>query len=231
MIVRIVPIVPVVSKNFETIGKTETLADFHMIVSIASNTEDARSSAMFLGPTTEFWRDIRKRNGGHQSQSESPGSLLSYSLLEIIFSHLSPSSWSHIRARTLTSIKEVIITLSRARRTIESAFGILTLVAKWRIFRSAIRADVTLVEKIVQATICLHNYLCLTENANYKPAGFVDCEDSSGNIINFFSRVQPEFLSYCFPDIHNYKLIFVVLRKFVVNYRIFLHFFHKERRV
>lgn len=71
--------------------------------------------------------------------------------------------------------------LSRARRTIENAFGILA--AKWRIFRRAIRANVDLVEKAVQATVCLHNYLRLTENANYIPAGFVDCEDSSGNII------------------------------------------------
>ena len=75
----IVRIVPVVSKNFETIGTTETIAGFHMIVSIPSNTEDARSLAMFLSPTTEFRRDIRKRIGGHQSQSESPGLLLSYS--------------------------------------------------------------------------------------------------------------------------------------------------------
>ena len=79
MIARIVRIVPVVSKNFETIGTTETIAGFHVIVPIASNTEDARSSAMFLGPTAEFWRDIRKRNGGHQSQSECPGLLSSYS--------------------------------------------------------------------------------------------------------------------------------------------------------
>lgn len=71
--------------------------------------------------------------------------------------------------------------LSRARRTIENAFRIL--VAKWRIFRRAIRADVALVEKIVEATISLNNYLCFTENANYTPAGFVDCKDSSGNII------------------------------------------------
>ena len=35
----------------------------------------------------------------------------------------------------------------------------------------------------MQATICLHNYLRLTENANYTPAGFVDYKDSSGNII------------------------------------------------
>jgi len=33
----------------------------------------------FLGPTTEFWRDIRKQNGGRQSQSESPGFLSFYS--------------------------------------------------------------------------------------------------------------------------------------------------------
>ena len=71
--------------------------------------------------------------------------------------------------------------LSRARRTIENAFGILA--AKWRIFRRAIRGDVALVEKIVQATICLHNYLRLTDNAIYTPVGFVDCEDSSGNLI------------------------------------------------
>lgn len=35
----------------------------------------------------------------------------------------------------------------------------------------------------MQATICLHNYLRLTENANYTPEGFVDREDSSGNIV------------------------------------------------
>ena len=75
----IVRIIPVVSKNVQTIGTTETIAGFHKIVSIASKTEDPRSSAFFLGPTTEFWRDIRKQNGGRQSQSESPGLLSFYS--------------------------------------------------------------------------------------------------------------------------------------------------------
>ena len=36
-------------------------------------------------------------------------------------------------------------------------------------------------------------------------------------ILFCFSRVQAEFLSYCFPDINSYKLIPIVLRKFVVN--------------
>ena len=71
--------------------------------------------------------------------------------------------------------------LSRARRTIENAFGILS--AKWRIYRKPIRADVGTVEKIVKATVCLRNYLRLTENATYVPSGFVDCEKSDGEIV------------------------------------------------
>ena len=35
---------------------------------------------------------------------------------------------------------------------------------------------------IVQAAICLHNYLRKTNGAAYCPAGFVDSEDSSGRI-------------------------------------------------
>ena len=50
-------------------------------------------------------------------------------------------------------------------------------------FRKPIKGTVDLVKKIVGATVCLHNYLRLTENASYIPTGFVDSEDSSGNII------------------------------------------------
>ena len=71
--------------------------------------------------------------------------------------------------------------LSRARRTIENAFGILS--AKLRIFRKPIKANVDSVDKLTKATVCLHNYLRLTENATYTPAGFIDSEDSTGNIL------------------------------------------------
>ena len=37
---------------------------------------------------------------------------------------------------------------------------------------------------IVKACLCLHNYLRLTDNAQYVPSGFVDSEDSSGEIIS-----------------------------------------------
>lgn len=70
--------------------------------------------------------------------------------------------------------------LSRARRTIENAFGILS--ARWRIFRVAIRANVETVELITKAAICLHNYLQLTDNAFYVPSGFVDSENADGSL-------------------------------------------------
>ena len=71
--------------------------------------------------------------------------------------------------------------LSRERRTIENSFGIMS--AKWRIFRRPIKGGVKLVDNIIRACICLHNYLRLTENASYVPEGFVDSEDDSGNLI------------------------------------------------
>ena len=71
--------------------------------------------------------------------------------------------------------------LSCCRRTIENCFGILA--ARWRIFRRPIKAKPETVDSITKACLCLHNYLTLTSNAQYVPAGFVDCEDSSGNTI------------------------------------------------
>lgn len=70
--------------------------------------------------------------------------------------------------------------LSRARRTIENAFGVLS--AQWRIFRRPIRANPDTVDSIVKATVCLHNYLRTTDNAHYIPQGFVDSECHSGEI-------------------------------------------------
>lgn len=70
--------------------------------------------------------------------------------------------------------------LSRARRTIENTYGILS--ARWRIFRVLIRANEETVELITKAAICLHNYLQLTDNAFYVPSGFVDSENADGSL-------------------------------------------------
>ena len=70
--------------------------------------------------------------------------------------------------------------LSRARRTIENAFGILC--ARWRIFYTPIRTKVENVENFVLACLALHNYLRLTDNASYCTSGFTDSHDNTGNL-------------------------------------------------
>lgn len=71
--------------------------------------------------------------------------------------------------------------LSRCRRTIENAFGIL--VARWRILRRPIRASVSTVENITKTCVCLHNYLKQPDNAFYVPNDFIYSENNSGNLI------------------------------------------------
>jgi len=64
--------------------------------------------------------------------------------------------------------------LCRARRTIEQTFGIL--VARWRIFRTPIKAVPENTVKYVMAAVTLHNYLQQTDNSVYCPAGFTETE-------------------------------------------------------
>ncbi|KAL1451262.1 hypothetical protein MTO96_043896 [Rhipicephalus appendiculatus] len=71
--------------------------------------------------------------------------------------------------------------LSRARRLIENAFGIMS--SRWRILRRAFRASETTTENIVRACVVLHNFL-LQESPHsrltYNPPGYVDHEDWEG---------------------------------------------------
>ena len=70
--------------------------------------------------------------------------------------------------------------VSKTRRTIEKVFGILAV--RWRIFRKAIRADIKTVKAIVQACVCLQNFLRLTAKSAYSPQGFIDSEMEDGSI-------------------------------------------------
>ena len=65
--------------------------------------------------------------------------------------------------------------LSRARRVIENAFGILA--ARWRVFMQSLQTSSENAETIVKATICLHNFLRQTKSAAYCHTGFVDSWD------------------------------------------------------
>jgi len=77
--------------------------------------------------------------------------------------------------------------LSRARRTIENAFEIL--VSRWKIFRKPIYMNPAIVDNIVIACVCLHNFLktendaLLVRHRIYCPANFVDSESQNGDTV------------------------------------------------
>lgn len=83
--------------------------------------------------------------------------------------------------------------LSRARRVVENAFGILS--AKFRVFRSPIALKVSTVRKIVLATTCLHNFLRKSTNERDENEFMdsVDFEDTESATMNEGSwRTQHE---------------------------------------
>ncbi|XP_025266348.1 protein ALP1-like [Camponotus floridanus] len=75
--------------------------------------------------------------------------------------------------------------LSRARRVIENTFGILA--SRWRILHTNIIASVSTIERIVCATLCLHNFVKIEELSSkqryYCPDNYVDRYDDSGCVI------------------------------------------------
>lgn len=84
--------------------------------------------------------------------------------------------------------------LCRGRRIIENSFGIL--VARWRILKQTINLFPDNVEKIVLATIALHNFIMRNDtNAKYCPANYVDTEDKEKNIIRGNWRLETDTLS------------------------------------
>ena len=52
--------------------------------------------------------------------------------------------------------------LSRARRVVENAFGILA--SRWRVLRRPLEVQPETVDRVVLASCCLHNLLCKERN-------------------------------------------------------------------
>lgn len=71
----------------------------------------------------------------------------------------------------------LIIRLSRARRVVENAFGILA--SRFEVYRSPMRFKLCTIRKIVLATVVLHNYLRQRRatSLSYMPGGSIDVEE------------------------------------------------------
>ncbi|XP_077314623.1 uncharacterized protein LOC143934951 [Lithobates pipiens] len=84
--------------------------------------------------------------------------------------------------RNLTAQQKIFnYRLSRARRVVENAFGIMA--SRFRIFHTAMNAAVEKVDIIVECCCMLHNFLRCT-TVSYMPTSAVDMEDiTSGTIV------------------------------------------------
>lgn len=82
--------------------------------------------------------------------------------------------------------------LSRARRIVENAFGILS--NRFRIFSHAIGLQIDKIEDIVLCCCALHNFLRSRQSSRliYTPPGCLDAEDCDGNIILGNWRNNPQ---------------------------------------
>ncbi|XP_018572512.2 protein ALP1-like [Anoplophora glabripennis] len=85
--------------------------------------------------------------------------------------------------------------LRRARRVIENTFGIM--VSRWRIFRKPIIMPVEHSMLIVQAAVCLHNFLRLSdlndeEDVKYITPGSIDYENENNVLMPGSWRAEPQ---------------------------------------
>lgn len=92
--------------------------------------------------------------------------------------------------------------LSRARRIVENAFGIL--VSKFGVFQRPIALSPEKAQTIVLACCYLHNYLRRNRSQSYMCGNSVDVEDiESGNIVEGTWRTTGQSISLCTTHARN----------------------------
>ncbi|KAK7881457.1 hypothetical protein WMY93_029866 [Mugilogobius chulae] len=91
--------------------------------------------------------------------------------------------------------------LSRARRVVENAFGILA--NRFRVFRTTIPLVPDKVVTITFACLYLHNYLRHHRSDAYVPPGNVDYEDANHQVIEGAWRQEGELLSLSLRQARN----------------------------
>ena len=82
--------------------------------------------------------------------------------------------------------------LSRARRVVENAFGILA--NRFRLFLTTIALEPEDVDYVVLVACVLHNYLITHQSTHYTPPNFVDHEDETHRTIEGMWRADKNYL-------------------------------------
>lgn len=113
--------------------------------------------------------------------------------------------------------------LSRGRRVIENAFGILT--SRWRILRKPLNCHPKTADKIVMTCVCLHNFLINNTKqikATYCPSSFVDKENENGDVTlgewRNDENVNSAFSSLAHNRIHHSPREAYDMREVLTNY-------------
>ncbi|ODM94737.1 putative nuclease HARBI1, partial [Orchesella cincta] len=78
--------------------------------------------------------------------------------------------------------------LSRARRTIENAFGILCV--RWLCLARTMFVGPDRAQKVITACCLLHNYLTTVDKNEYVPQGFSDTVLENGSIVDGYWRTR-----------------------------------------
>ncbi|XP_069610675.1 uncharacterized protein [Ranitomeya imitator] len=112
---------------------------------------------------------------------------------------LSPHLLKPYSSRDLTRTKKVFnYRLTRARRVVECAFGILT--AKWRVLLTAISLHIRTVDEVVKACVVLHNYVLSKEPVSVDDEDLEttlwDYHSSSVRSAGSVSRMRDNFAEY-----------------------------------
>lgn len=86
--------------------------------------------------------------------------------------------------------------LSRARRCIENAFGIMS--SKWLVLKKTMFCTPDRAQKITTACCFLHNYLLKVNRRSYCPNSFADTLDGNGNVVDgdWRHRISAESLYF-----------------------------------
>lgn len=100
---------------------------------------------------------------------------------------LLPNLLKPFNRRDLTDERKIFnYRLSRARRIVENAFGIL--VSRFRIFHTSINLRLDNIDIVVMASCALHNFLRNKFSDTYTPSGTLDYEDTIQGTMPFGLR-------------------------------------------